>query len=78
MVTKDTVDEDIYAMQERKAKMNAAIMESNGAGSAATQFNSAAEKDNVLKTAVARYNATAAAVRGSGKENSSIFETDLV
>lgn len=31
MVTKDTVDADIYEMQERKAKMNAAIMESNEA-----------------------------------------------
>ncbi len=29
MVAKDTVDADIYEMQERKAKMNAAIMESN-------------------------------------------------
>lgn len=29
LVTKDTVDADIYDMQERKAKMNAAIMESN-------------------------------------------------
>lgn len=28
MVTKDTVDADIYTMQERKSKMNAAIMES--------------------------------------------------
>ena len=28
MVTQDTVDEGIYAMQERKAEMNAAIMES--------------------------------------------------
>ena len=29
MVAKDTVDSDIYEMQERKAKMNAAIMESS-------------------------------------------------
>jgi hypothetical protein len=29
MVSKDTVDEDIYLMQQRKAKMNAAIMDSN-------------------------------------------------
>lgn len=28
MVTKGSVDADIYSMQERKAKMNAAIMES--------------------------------------------------
>jgi SWI/SNF-related matrix-associated actin-dependent regulator 1 of chromatin subfamily A len=29
MVAKNSVDADIYEMQERKAKMNAAIMESN-------------------------------------------------
>ena len=30
MVTKNTVDSDIYEMQERKAKMNKAILEKNG------------------------------------------------
>ena len=30
MVTADTVDASIYSMQERKAKMNAAILENNG------------------------------------------------
>lgn len=29
MVTADTVDASIYSMQERKAKMNAAILENN-------------------------------------------------
>ena len=29
MVTKNTVDSDIYEMQERKAKMNKAILEKN-------------------------------------------------
>jgi hypothetical protein len=29
LVAKDTVDSEIYMMQDRKAKMNAAIMESN-------------------------------------------------
>jgi hypothetical protein len=29
MVSKDTVDEDVYRMQQRKAKMNAAIMDSS-------------------------------------------------
>lgn len=29
MVSKDTVDEDVYKMQQRKAKMNAAIMDSS-------------------------------------------------
>lgn len=29
LVTKETVDADIYDMQERKSKMNAAILESN-------------------------------------------------
>ena len=30
MVTQGTVDEDIYSIQERKARMNKAIMEENG------------------------------------------------
>lgn len=59
MVAAATVDEDIYAMQERKAKMNAAIMESNngdsGNGTSSKKFNAAAEKDAVLSSAVARF-----------------------
>jgi len=51
LVTEDTVDEDIYAMQQRKTKMNAAIMESNNGG----KFDSSSEKDAVLNSAVARF-----------------------
>jgi SNF2 family DNA or RNA helicase len=32
LVAKDTVDSDIYKMQEKKTKMNAAIMESHSHG----------------------------------------------
>ena len=46
MVTKDTVDADIYEMQERKSKMNAAIMETS---------SEKAEKNEMLKIAMNRY-----------------------
>lgn len=51
LVTKGTVDEDIYQMQERKAKMNAAIMETD------SQFkkNAAKEKKKLLKATVDRF-----------------------
>ena len=50
MVSKDTVDEDIYMMQQRKAKMNAAIM-----GSEAYKKPSATDTKQVLETAVNRF-----------------------
>lgn len=56
LVAKDTVDSDIYKMQEKKAKMNAAIMESNGAAdkkakrelteAAINRFIHSADKEN--------------------------------
>jgi len=49
MVTQDTVDDDIYQMQQRKAKMNAAIMESGAPTS--DELN----KDDVLNAAVNRF-----------------------
>jgi hypothetical protein len=51
LVSKDTVDEDIYAMQQRKTKMNAAIMGSDG------EWNKESKEDKkmVLKTAVNRF-----------------------
>lgn len=51
LVSKDTVDEDIYNMQQRKAKMNAAIMESD------SEWNKIAkkEKDDMLKHVMDRY-----------------------
>ena len=51
MVSKDTVDEDIYMMQQRKAKMNAAIMGSDGA----YKKPSANDTKQVLETAVNRF-----------------------
>lgn len=50
MVSKDTVDEDIYMMQQRKAKMNAAIM-----GSEAYKKPSVNDTKQVLETAVNRF-----------------------
>jgi hypothetical protein len=51
MVSRDTVDEDIYAMQQRKAKMNAAIMDSDTAWNNHTKD----DKQVVLQTAVNRF-----------------------
>lgn len=48
LVASDTVDADIYKMQERKAKMNAAIMESNSS-------KNAKEKKELLESALSRY-----------------------
>ena len=54
MVTKDTVDSDIYEMQERKAKVNAAILDR--AGSAApTKKQQDDEVKKVLQKTVDRY-----------------------
>ena len=50
MVSKDTVDEDIYMMQQRKAKMNAVIM-----GSETYKKTSAKDTKQVLETAVNRF-----------------------
>ena len=49
MVTKDTVDQDIYDMQQRKEKMNAAIMESGSSD------DMKEEKKQVLQTALNRF-----------------------
>lgn len=51
LVSKSTVDDDIFCMQERKAKMNAAIMDAPGS----TSTNWETEKRLVLQTAVDRY-----------------------
>lgn len=50
LVAKDTVDQDIHSMQERKAKMSAAIMESSS-----SNFETKNERENVLKAAVDRF-----------------------
>jgi hypothetical protein len=46
LVTKETVDADIFEMQERKSKMNAAIMESNA---------DKKQRRDMLQTAVNRF-----------------------
>jgi hypothetical protein len=51
-VTRDTVDNDIFEMQERKAKMNAAIMENNNESS---EWNDKQAQQTVLRTAVDRF-----------------------
>ena len=48
MVTKGTVDEDIYKIQERKARMNEAIMEESG------KKNNKKSKETEEKCAIAR------------------------
>jgi hypothetical protein len=53
MVAKDTVDADIFEMQERKSKMNAAIMESNGVRSSNTDEKK--ERKEIMKTVVNRF-----------------------
>jgi hypothetical protein len=68
MVTKDTVDSDIYNMQERKSKMNAAIMDSTNAEKK--------EKKELLKIALNRFLGSAKKAKpgrardSSNKENS--------
>ena len=54
LVAADTVDADIYGMQQRKARMNAAIMDSSGDNSWNKQEAKAA-KDQVMRTAVDRF-----------------------
>ena len=50
LVAADTVDADIYEMQQRKARMNAAIMDSDW-----NKEEAKAAKDQVLQTAVDRF-----------------------
>jgi SWI/SNF-related matrix-associated actin-dependent regulator 1 of chromatin subfamily A len=51
LVSRDTVDQYIYQMQERKAKMSAAIMES----AATEDFDEKKERQAVIQTAVNHY-----------------------
>jgi len=54
MVTENTVDADIYKMQERKAEMNAAILETKTSG-AKQKKEETKEMNSMLKNAVTRY-----------------------
>lgn len=53
MVTENTVDADIYKMQERKAEMNAAILETKS--NAKQKKADTKEMNSMLKNAVSRY-----------------------
>lgn len=55
MVTENTVDSDIYKMQERKAKMNAAILETKLSSSAAKKKEKD-EANGIIEMAISRYN----------------------
>ena len=58
MIVEDTVDADIYAIQERKAQMNAAIFESEGTTSKSKASEKKEEKEainSILQTAMDRF-----------------------
>lgn len=63
MVAKDTVDADIYMMQERKSKMNAAIMGKNN-------NSDKKERREMLQTAVNRFlgSSPGSSAKGGGRE----------
>ena len=50
MITENTVDSDIYNMQERKSLMNEAILDSK-----ASKKQEMAEKSHILEMALSRY-----------------------
>lgn len=72
LVAKDTVDHDIYCMQERKSKMSAAIMESSS-----DDFDSKKERENVLQNAVNRFLGSPAAVKSKENEPNGVIQDDL-
>ena len=56
MVTKGTVDEDIYSVQERKAKMNAAILdEGEGSNKRSKKSSDNEEICRIMNAAVDRF-----------------------
>ena len=60
-MTEDTVDSQIYEMQERKSKMNAAIMESNN--------SEKKERKEILQSAVNQFLEKPKGRSPSNKEN---------
>ena len=76
LVSKDSVDHDIYEMQQRKAKMSQVIMATNGSESNNWSKEAAKEKDLVLQTAVERFLKSPAAECKLDKENDSDNERD--
>lgn len=55
MVTMDTVDDDIYEMQQRKTKMNAAILEKGGTTPQDEKKKDNAEIKSMLQNQLDRY-----------------------
>jgi hypothetical protein len=56
MVTEETVDADIYEMQQRKEKMNAAILESGSArDKAKIKREEEAAKKSIIDKAIHRF-----------------------
>jgi len=70
MVTKETVDADIYKMQERKAKMNAAILESGGSSKEKAEQKKEEElaKQTIVQSAVNRFVLTSPLPKGCEKD----------
>jgi len=70
MVTKDTVDADIYEMQQRKAKMNDAILESSGSAKEKPQKKEEedAAKQSIIQSAVNRFVLTSPEPKGKQDE----------
>jgi SNF2 family DNA or RNA helicase len=54
-VSKDTVDADIYEMQERKAKMNAAIMESSSSTASKSAEVGKQERKAILQSVMQKF-----------------------
>jgi len=55
MVTEGTVDEDIYKIQERKARMNEAIMEESGGKKGKKKSSESEEMCRLASAAVERF-----------------------
>ncbi|KAL3922843.1 MAG: hypothetical protein SGILL_001987, partial [Bacillariaceae sp.] len=76
LVASDTVDADIFRMQEKKARMNAAIMESNSSA------KNTREKKEILEAALNRYKASPVPARKapqtSNKENETNDEEIII
>ena len=67
-VSKDTVDADIYEMQERKAKMNAAIMESSSTTIKSAEVGKQ-ERKAILQSAMQKF------LSPEGKKKPQVLET---
>ena len=73
LVSRDTVDDDIYQMQERKREMNAAIMESD---SSSWAKNETKEKSAVLSSAMSRFLKSPAIARSKPSSDATSSEKE--